>query len=308
MIEIFYSNTRAPELEKRDQPKAGSWIHAVEPTSAELQELSEAYDLDLDLLFDATDIYESPRVEREDNSVYIFTRYCYPDGKDIATEPLLIIYNKDYLFTIMRRSSTVLDQMLNGVQPVLTTQRTKSLLQFLGSINTSYVRNIHQISKQILSIRSKLSKQDIKNEYFIEFIDLEEILNEYLSSLQSQAVVFRNLLSGKFLPLYEQDEDLIEDLSLGTTELIDIIKSRQKTISNTREAYATIMANNLNKTFKKLTSIGIFLTIPTITTGLYGMNLRLPLSRNPNAFWLILLIVMSITSLAILMFKKLKLL
>jgi magnesium transporter len=112
-------------------------------------------------------------------------------------------------------------------------------------------------------------------------------LNEYLTSLQSQAVVFRNLLSGKFLPLYEDDEDLIEDLSLGTTELIDLIKSRLKTISNIRDAYSTIMANNLNRIFKHLTSIGIFMVIPTVTASLYGMNLALPVATHPNAFWYI---------------------
>lgn len=306
MIEILYSNTRQPQLERREKPKTGSWIHVVAPTDDELEQIAETYNLDEDLLKDATDIYETPRVEREEQGVYIFTRYCYPEGGDITTEPLLVIYTPDYLLTIMRREAKVLDLLVHNVQPVITTQRTKTLLQILGAINTSYVRNIHTISKQILTIRSKLSKSDIKNEYFINFIDLEEQLNEFLTSLQSQGVVFRSLLTGKFLPLYEQDEDLVEDLSLGTTELIDLIKSRIKTISNTREAYATIMANNLNKTFKKLTSIGIFLTIPTITTGLYGMNLHLPLSQYPNAFWMILVIVMTITGFAIWLFKKLK--
>lgn len=308
MIDILFSNTKQPTLQKRDKAKDGSWVHAVEPSEAELEQLASDHKLDIDLLRDATDLYESPRVEREDQAVYIFTRYCYPEGKDIATEPLLIVYTKDNIMTIMRRPSAVLDQLLNGNQQLLTSQRTKLLLQVLGAVNASYVRTINQVSKQILTIRSKLSKADIKNEYFIEFIDLEESLNEYLTSLQSQAVVFRNLLSGKYVPLYEQDEDLIEDLSLGTSELVELIKSRIKTISSTREAYATIMANTLNKTFKKLTSIGIFLTIPTITTGLYGMNLHLPLSQYPNAFWIIFLIIMTVTGLAIFAFKKLKLL
>ncbi len=80
--------------------------------------------------------------------------------------------------------------------------------------------------------------------------------------------------------------------------------SRQKTIANTREAYATIAANTLNKTFKKLTSISIFMTIPTITAGLYGMNLALPLQKSPYAFWEILGFVMVVTSITIWYFKK----
>lgn len=304
MIEIYHSTLKRP-LEKQDGSIKGSWIHVVEPTEEELDMLARDYNLELDLLRDATDIYESPRVEREEQAAYIFTRYCFIEGKDIATEPLLIIYAQENIITVMRHPSPVLDQIKSNPATV-TTQRTKLLLQILGAVNYSYVRDTHLMSKQILSVRSKLSKSDIKNESFVEFIDLEERLNEYLSSLQSQAVVFRNLLSGKFLPLYEEDEDLIEDLSLGTTELIELINTRLRTISNIREAYATIMANNLNATFRRLTSISIFLTIPAITAALYGMNLRLPLATDQNAFWWILAMVMAMTAVTIWIFRKLR--
>lgn len=306
MIEIFYSNNKSPRIQPQDKPKVGSWIYVVEPSEEELQKLSEDYNLDYDLLVDATDIYETPRVEQEDGDAYVFARYCFPQGVDIATEPILIIYTKEYIFTILRRKTTILDRLTSGVEPVATTQKTKTFLQILGAINYSYDRNLYKVNKQLLSIRSKLSKYDIKNEYFIEFIDIEENLNEYLSALQPQAVMFRNLLNGRFLPLYEQDKDLVEDLSLSTTELIDLIKSRLKTISNIRDAYSTVMANTLNSTFRRLTSISIFLTIPAITAALYGMNLNLPLAHNPDAFWIILGIVMILTGTCIWIFRKLK--
>lgn len=305
MIDIFHSTTKRP-LEKQTQVKIGSWIHVVEPTEAELEKLSEDFNLELDLLRDATDIYESPRVEKEDGIAYIFTRYCFPDGKDIVTEPLLIVYTQENVITIMRHPSIVVEQLLSGHQHVITTQKTKLLLQILGAVNTSFVRDTHLMSKQILGIRSKLSKADIKNAYFVEFIDLEERLNEYFASLQAQAVVFRSLYAGKFLPLYEDDKDLIEDLTLGTAELIELIKTRLKTISNIRDAYATIMANNLNRIFKRLTSIGIFMAIPTVTASLYGMNVRLPLESHPHAFWIILGLVSVLTASAIMLFKRLK--
>jgi magnesium transporter len=306
MIEILHSTTRAPHPAKQKQAKKGSWIHATEPTTEELRYLAETYDLDEDLLTDAMDIYETPRIEKEESATYIFARYCYPEGHDIATEPLLIIYGKDYLFTILRRDTGILNRLTKGIEPVATTQKTKTLLYILGAINYSYDRDLNQVNKHILSIRSKLTKEDIRNQYFIEFIDIEENLNEYVTALQPQAVMLRNLVGGRFLPLYEQDKDLVEDLLLSTTELIDLIKSRIKTISNTREAYATIMANTLNRTFKRLTSISIFMTIPAITAALYGMNLALPLAKNPNAFWIILLLVMILTTGCIWVFKKLK--
>lgn len=306
MIEYYYSTNKNPHMQAQSKPKVGSWIHVVEPNEKELQKLSDDFGLEQDLLEDAMDIYETPRVEQESNDAYVFARYCFPQGVDIATEPILIVYTKEYIFTILRKKTTILDRLISGVESVATTQKTKTFLQILAAINISYDRNLYKVNKQLLSIRSKLSKYDIRNEYFIEFIDIEENLNEYISALQPQAVMYRNLLNGRFLPLYEEDKDLVEDLSLSTNELIDLIKSRLKTISNIRDAYATVMANTLNATFRRLTSISIFLMIPAITAALYGMNLNLPLARNPNAFWIILLIVMILTSVCIWLFRKLK--
>lgn len=304
MIEIYHSTSVNPELTKVDKAKKGSWVHVVEPTEEELQSLSETYGLDYDLLEDATDVYEAPRVEKDGQIVYLFTRYCAPDGHDIATEPLLIVYTADHIVTIARRPNSLLDDILKGKVPVMTTQRTKTILLLLESINLSYERYMKYVSRRVLAIRTQLSKTDLKNEDFIEFIDLEEDLNEFLAALQPQESVFRSLLRGKYLPLFEEDKDLVEDFSLGTIELINLVLSRQKTIANTREAYATIAANTLNKTFKKLTSISIFMTIPTITAGLYGMNLALPLQKSPYAFWEILGFVMVVTSITIWYFKK----
>ena len=304
MIEIYHSTSVEPDLKKVDRAKKGSWIHAVNPTDEELLTLSETYGLDYDLLEDATDVYEAPRVEKDGGVVYLFTRYCAPDGHDIATEPLLIVYTADHILTIARRPNNLLDDIFTGKLPVITTQRTKTILMLLESINVSYERYMKYVSRRVLAIRTQLSKTDLKNEDFIEFIDLEEDLNEFLAALQPQESVFRSLLRGKYLPLFEEDKDLVEDFSLGTIELINLVQSRQKTIANTREAYATIAANTLNKTFKKLTSISIFMTIPAITAGLYGMNLALPLQRSKYAFWEILAFVMVITAATVGYFKK----
>lgn len=306
MINIFHSTNVSTDLKTLPKAKNGSWVHVVEPTDEELEQLCNEFNLDIDLLKDANDIYETPRVERDGGHAYVFARYCFPQGIDIATEPILIVYTKNNLITIQRRKHTILDRLINGAEPVATTQKTKTFLQILAAINYSYERHMYSVNKHIIGLRGKLSKTDIKNEYFIEFIDIEENLNEYLTALQPQSGMYKSLLNGRFLPLFEADKDLVEDLLLTTTELIDLIKSRIKTISNIRDAYSTIMANNLNRIFKRLTSIGIFLTVPTIVASLYGMNVKLPNEDAPYAFFEIMIIIGLATAGIIFVFKRLK--
>jgi magnesium transporter len=54
---------------------------------------------------------------------------------------------------------------------------------------------------------------------------------------------------------------------------------------NIREAYSTIMTNNLNRIIKLLTALTIVLTIPMVVSGFFGMNVPVPLSDSPYGFF-----------------------
>ncbi len=304
MINYFYSNVRSRQINSQDEAKTGTWIHAIEPTKEELDFLAEKFSLERDLLDDAIDIYEAPRAEMEGKDAYVFTRYCHPDGKDIATEPLLIIYTSDNIITIMRKDDTVLDRIINGNIEVLTTQRTKVFLHILEQINRSYKLQLNQVTKRILQIRSKLRQSEITNFEFVSFIELEEDLNEFLGALQPQQAVLLSLRTGRYMRLYEEDKDLIEDLTLSTTELIEMTKSRLRTLVNVRQAYDTIATNNLNRIFKRLTSIGIFLSVPMVVGGFWGMNVDVPFKNNPHGFSIIVVGTVITTMITVYYFHK----
>lgn len=291
MITNYHSSVRARTLTVIDEPKAGSWCHVVQPSSEELDQIAEKFSLDRDILNDAIDAYEAPRVEVEGSATYVFARYCRPEDIDIPTEPILIIYTNSGIVTIMRSNDTVLDQIINGVVPILTTQKTKTFLHILEQINRSYRLQLNIIAKQILRFRSQLRQTDVTSVEIIRFIELEEDLNEFLSALQPQGLVLNALESGKYMRLYDDDKDLVEDIMLNTSELVELSKSRLRSIVNIRQAYDAIATNNLNKTFRRLTSIAIFLTIPTIFGGLFGMNVLLPFQDYKYAFVIVLILI-----------------
>lgn len=284
--------------------RKGSWIVVTAPDETELQELATTYNLDIDRLMDAVDIYEAPRLEIDDEKIYLFTRFCHPEGKEIATEPLLLIYTPDYLFTIMRTPTPVLARLTGDSVGVVTTQKTKTLLQILFEINRSYQVQLTRVSKRLLQIRAQMRQSHINNREFVNIIELEEDLNEFLSALLPQSVLLNSIVNGRYFRLYEDDRDMVEDLERTESELIELTKSRLRTLTNMRQAYDAIATNNLNNTFKRLTSIAIFLTIPTIVGGLWGMNVAVPFADDPNAFLYVLLLIVSLITLVVWIFKR----
>jgi magnesium transporter len=304
MITIYYSKARERALQLLDAPRTGSWIAVTKPSDEELDSLATDFGLDRDNLADAIDPYEAPRVELEDKRVYIYTRYCYPEGPDIATEPLLIIATEEHLITIQRTDTDILNRLTNDVIEFVTTQKTKTILQILTEINMSYARQLNRVSKRILQLRGRMRSGDLSKREFIGIIELEEDLNEFLSALQPQALLYNSLLGGKYLKLYEQDKDIVEDIERTTGELIEQLRGRLRTLGNMRAAYDAIATTNLNATFKRLTSIAIFLTIPTIVGGLWGMNVDVPFEHAHYAFIGVLALITVLSVGAVWFFNK----
>jgi magnesium transporter len=290
MQTTFFRNIRSQILEEIDTPKRGSWLRVVDPSKEELEQLEKKYNLDADLLADGIDLYEVPRIEHDEGNLYIYVRYCRPAGESTSTHPLLIVVMPDMLLTVSRIKADPVSILVDSGK-VVTTQKLKTVLQILEELNRGYRKHLNTVTKDIVFTRKKLQHKVVSNNEILNFIDVEEDLNEFLAALQPYGIVLHALLNGKSMKLHEEDEDLIEDLQLSASELIELTKSRLKTIQNIREAYNTIATNNLNRVFKRLTSISIFMAIPTIVGGLYGMNVALPLSNDPNAFWVVLGII-----------------
>ena len=116
MTTIYYSKARERALQVLTTPRNGAWVVAIEPTDAELDKLAKEYGLERDNLTDAIDLYEAPRIDVEDEAVYIYTRYCHPEGVEIATEPLLIISTDDVLLTVVRSKTTMLDRLVSDIR------------------------------------------------------------------------------------------------------------------------------------------------------------------------------------------------
>lgn len=109
--------------------------------------------------------------------------------------------------------------------------------------------------------------------------------------LHPTSLALNKLLKGNFVTLHEEDRELGEDLVQSNEQLIKMCNSNIKRVINTRAAYDNILSNNLNQIMKLLTAVTVILTIPTMISGIFGMNVSLPMADNPYAF----IIIMSIT-------------
>jgi magnesium transporter len=278
MIKYYYKSLRSETMSELKEAKRGTWVHVESPSTDELDELTKKFNLEEGFLEDALDEDEVPRLEREDEQSYIFVRYAYKNSEgDLDTAPLLIVFGNEMVITISRKPSVpAIESLLKGRMTFATTQRTKLILLILSRISDQYDTFVSQTSRSIKAIRSRLRGQGITNQDLIDFVTLEDELNEFLASLMPTNATLRRLLASRQLPLYEEDEDLVQDLLLNNEQSIEAIRSNLRSIGNIRDAYSAISTNNLNQTITILTVATVLIALPNVFFGLYGMNVPLP--------------------------------
>ncbi len=277
MIKYFYKSLRSEKLQELDEYKRGAWVYVEAPDHHEIAHLVNEFKLDEGLVEDALDEDEMPRLEKEGDQSYIFVRFAYRNPDDeIETVPLLFIFGKDFLITISLVRLPPLDAFLGGKVEFATTQRAKLVLQILGQIVEQYDGFISKTSKQIKLIRSRLRGHEIRNQDFVDFVVIEDELNEFLTALMPTNATLRRLLLGRYMPLFAEDQDIVEDLLLNNEQSIEACNSNVKSVVNIREAYSSISTNNVNRTIKVLTIVTVMIMLPSMVFGLYGMNIPLP--------------------------------
>ena len=302
MITIYYKTLKEQELQTLEKFKTGSWVAVENPTEEELDFLAQNLTLNRDLLADAVDPHEVPRVEREGGVTYVYTRVPFQEEVEATTAPLMIAVGKNFVLTISHRSLPFFTKFQEGRVEFYTTQKTKLFLQIFSEINTTYSFFINNIAKNVRGVTVRL--EDIVNKEIKQFVMFEGALNDFLAALVPTNTLLNNLLSGKFLQLYEQDHELVEDLMLSNRQLIELCQSNMRSIGTVREGYSTIMSNNLNRVIKILTALTIVLTVPAIIASFYGMNVRLPLADSPDAFLVVLGVTILVSVAVLALFLK----
>lgn len=307
MTSYLYSNRKNEKIDKIPDFRVGSWIILENPTESQVVKISKEYSLETDLCLDALDPFELPRIEIENDVVYVFTRFATQNRGKVTTVPLLLIISQTFVMTICNQALPYAEKIKNSEIEISTTQKTKLLIQLLSLIHKSYQKIVTSIHKEIRNTSQnieRIDKKDIDNKDITKLVSFEVIFNDFIFGLEPTSLVLEKLLSGKFVKLFEEDKDLVEDLMTDHEQLLKICRSTLTAIKNIRESYSTVISNSLNKTMKLLTSLTLILTIPMMVSGFFGMNVAVPLEENPLAFFFIFIGTIFVTTALLFLFRK----
>jgi magnesium transporter len=287
MITHYFKTVQDTELKTLDSVRTGVWTHVVNPTDEEIELIAKEFVLDVTVLEDARDFFEVPRMERKGGVTYFFTRYPFDEkDEDSGTAPLLIVIGESFILTLSVREVPQFIEFFECREPFATTQKAKFFIQIMDSITFSYERELVRFRKLVQKDRARLRR--LGSRQIERLVDFENDLNDMIAALVPTNIWLQQVTTGNYMQLYNEDVELMNDLMIANSQLVESARSVLKTIQNIRTATEAILTNKLNNTIRTLTILTIILTIPTIVASLFGMNVKVPFGESQYAFFMVL--------------------
>lgn len=303
MYYIYKSNNG--RIEEINTFEPGCWINMVAPSSQELELMVRQFQVDPSFLNAALDVEETSRIESEEGQTLIVVDVPTTEKEDqkviFETLPLGIVTTEQCIITVCTKDTSVVNGFVTGqVRNVHTHMKTRFILQILYRVATRFLFYLKQIDRISKNVEKQLHRS-LRNKELILLLDLEKSLVFFSTSLKANEITMERMRRGRFVKMYEEDEELMEDVLIETKQAIEMSNIYSSVLSGTMDAFASVISNNLNIVMKVLTSITILMAIPTMISSFYGMNVEgLPVPH----FWFPITLSLVITGIAAIFLAK----
>ena len=308
MLNIYKTNGGV--LNEINELEPDVWVKLVSPDAEENQHIVEYYGIDYSDLVAALDDEESSRIEFEDNYTLILVDIPITEVRNdeeyYTTIPLGIILTDDAVITVCRQEIEIFERNLKfKMRNFSTKKKMRFVYHILYSIARLYLYDLRNIDKARTDIEERAGKGTVDND-IISLHELESSLVYFATSLRANNMVITRLMRSNQFP---EDEELIEDTIIENTQAIEMTTIYRNIIDSTRELISAVMDNRLNNVMKYLTSITLVMAIPTVISGIYGMNLKwLPFAGTVYGFAIVCVFTLIICIITLFILKKKKML
>ncbi|MCR4674307.1 MAG: magnesium transporter CorA family protein [Lachnospiraceae bacterium] len=313
MLNMYKTDDRViREIETFEE---GCWVKLTDPTLEECSNIAKAHNIDIADLRAPLDDEESSRMSLEDDYTLIIvdipTAEIRNNRHTYTTIPLGILVKEDVLITVCSEETAVLRSFVEQrVRDFSTKKQMRFTYQILFNASMVYQSLLRSIDRKRTEIEERID-QDTEDVDLIDLHELESNLVYFATSLRANGVVLDRLTRYGRLRQYEEDQELLEDVIIENRQAIEMTQIYRDIIKGTRELLSTVINNRLNNAMKYLAAITIVMSIPSIISGLWGMNVDekwMPLSHFPHGFTLLCIGTLVTCIVAMVILKKRKML
>ena len=311
MIKILKNTEQEKKLKELDEIEKGCWIDLEKPTEKEIEYVIRATGVDETLLKYALDEEETSHIDTEEDQILISINMPITEknskGKLYTTMPLgILVVRDDFIITISSNKFSLIDMLTRKktiVGEIATYKKSRFAFQLIYITSVEFLRYLTYISRDMETFEDNLTKS-MRNKELLKLINYQKSMIFFNTALKTNQAVMERLRRGKFIKLYEEDEDILEDAVIENRQAMEMATTYSEILNGMTDIFGTVVSNNLNNVMKLLTSITLIISIPTLIASIMGMNVAFPFDTSTYGFFGVIGVTSILTVLVAIWLKK----
>lgn len=261
------------------------WLNVPRDDVMGIKNLKEEYGISDEMLTYSLDKNERARVEYDtvDDILLLVTNVPHQQKIEnhYETSPVAFILKENGLFTFTTQNTEYVIRLIRSILDRDSEINVYSLLfRTIFLISDSFFPLIEEVNSERQRLNQKL-REKTTNRNLLALSDLEVGLVYLVTGTKQNVVLLEQI---KALAIYrkltEKEKEQLDDALIEAKQAVEMTNLASQILDQLSGTYNNLLNNNLNDTMKFLTVWSLILTVPTIVTGFFGMNLQLPFTHS----------------------------
>jgi len=289
------------------------WLNIKSPSDEDFNTLENQFHFHHLDLEDCQQINQRSKIDIYDDYYFLILLFPVFDRQNrfIKTREVKIFWGEDYLITVGKSHFSV-DQLFDEAmrqeeqgEDFEVGTSDALLYVILEKIMTETVYLLRKVGLELELINRELFGKSPQR--IIERLSITRkniiLLN---TMLKPQIRVFNKFESGVVQGFADNMEDYWGNILDYTNRMWDNTEDYGELIEGLSTTFDSLQTHKTNEIMKTLTLISSIVLPLTFLTGIYGMNVLLPLQKNNSAFWVIMTIMIVVVGGMLVFFRRKK--
>jgi len=289
------------------------WLHINNPTEDDFEYLGSTlhfHQLDIE---DCRQSNQRPKIDIYDDYYFLILHFPVFDRQNQFIKPreVKIFWAEDYIITV-GKTHWMVDRLFNTA-----VEQEKQGIDFeVGTSDALLYTILEQLMTESVALlrRVGLELEMIGRELFgnkpTRVIERLSVTRKNIIALNTmykpQLRVFNKFESGSVEGFAHNMEDYWGNILDYYNKMWDMTEDYGELIDGLSTTFDSMQTNKTNEIIKILTLISSIILPLTFLTGLYGMNILLPLQEDSHAFWIIMALMVLVGGGMITYFRRKK--
>ncbi len=287
------------------------WYHIALPSEQDFEFLENTFHFHALDIEDCRQISQRPKIDEYDDYYFLILNFPNFDKQNRFVKPkeVKIFWGEDYFITV-GKTHWVVDNLFDEARKQ---EKNGDNFEIATSDALLYTVMEHLMTQAVYLLRKVGLELELINREL--FSSHAETVIERLSATRKNIIVlntmfkpqlrvFNKFESGNIEGFADNMEDYWGNILDYYNKIWDMTEDYGELIEGLSTTFDSMQTNKTNEIMKILTLISSIVLPLTFLTGLYGMNVTLPLQEERTAFWILLTLMVSLGVGMVVYFKK----